>query len=236
MSPAPANTLEPSASMVCTLTGTAGVGPYQNTVTASATGRGPSGQLNVTDEHPSGYIGYRASITVAKDICVLDDLSLCDPDDDAAWGPVTRVDVGAQVVWRLIVTNTGTVDLSPVTVSDPLAPTCTRVIVSLEAGASTRFACNATADRSYTNRVEVSGQPNTDGGTPIVDSSTGAPIDPVVGSAEASVAVRQPPTTSEPIGELPATGSDSSELVTWAVVCVAAGVVAISLARRRRHA
>jgi uncharacterized repeat protein (TIGR01451 family) len=68
------------------------------------------------------------------------------------------------------VTNTNAVELTNVTVTDPLSPRCSRSIGTLAAGESIAYLCSAAnVGRSYTNRVTASGA----GGRPSFGHSDG---------------------------------------------------------------
>ena len=109
--------LAPGASLACVATGTATAGQYANTGTV--TGRGPAttdedGESvppqDVTDTDPSHYFGAEAAVDIEK--------STNGEDADDPTGPV--VPVGGAVQWTYVVTNTGNVPLSDVTVTDDL--------------------------------------------------------------------------------------------------------------------
>ena len=52
------------------------------------------------------------------------------------------MDLGASHTFTITVTNTGTADLTGVTVTDPITPACDRVIGDLAVGASTTYTCD----------------------------------------------------------------------------------------------
>ena len=66
---------------------------------------------------------------------------------------------GDTVTFDILVTNTGDVDLSAVTVTDALAPNCDNVIGDLAAGASTSYQCTLVVDADLTNVAAVTGTP-----------------------------------------------------------------------------
>jgi large repetitive protein len=108
---------------------------------ATVTGDTPYEQ--VSDEDPSTVVVLVPGIDIAKE----------------AEGPDSReVVAGADVTFTITVTNTGEVDLTNVTVSDPLAPDCDRVIGDLAAGASTSYECTVAAvSEGFTNVATVTG-------------------------------------------------------------------------------
>ena len=65
---------------------------------------------------------------------------------------------GGTANWTITVTNTGSVDLSNVAVTDALAPDCDSAIGGLSAGANTSYACSlASVSASFTNSAGVTG-------------------------------------------------------------------------------
>lgn len=72
----------------------------------------------------------------------------------------TVVPRGNTGTFQIEVTNTGSVALTPVVVSDPAVPDCDRTFGSLAAGASTTYTCETSAlAHGMTNTVSVSGTP-----------------------------------------------------------------------------
>lgn len=115
------DSLEPGATATCTANGTATVGLYGNIGTASTVFNGGP----VSDSDPSHYLGVNPMIDIEK--------STNGHDADEAPGP--EIEVGSPVTWEYIVTNTGDVALTDVSVSDDqLGLICT--IATLAPGAS----------------------------------------------------------------------------------------------------
>jgi uncharacterized repeat protein (TIGR01451 family) len=105
--------------------------------------------------------------------------------------PATQaVDSGGTATFTLTVTNTGTVDLTSVTVTDPLSANCAKTIGALAAGQSSTYTCtlpNVTA--AFTNVATVTGHP---------------PHGPdLTASASAKVTVNSPPPPSAPSNPTP---------------------------------
>ena len=75
---------------------------------------------------------------------------------------------GDTVTFDILVTNTGDVDLTDVTVNDPMAPNCDNVIGDLAAGASTSYQCTLVVAADLTNVAAVTGTPPA--GPPVTDS------------------------------------------------------------------
>jgi uncharacterized repeat protein (TIGR01451 family) len=101
----PQTTLAAGAEMRCTATGTATVGPYENTGTVA--GDDPTG-ATVSDDDPSHYFGSVSAIRVKK--------YTNGADADAAPGP--RIAPGAAVTWTYRVTNPGNVSIRTVKLVD----------------------------------------------------------------------------------------------------------------------
>ncbi|MDL9978791.1 DUF7507 domain-containing protein [Microbacterium sp. ASV49] len=107
--------LAPGATFTCTANGTATVGQYANVGTVVGTaptttdvdGNTVPG-ATVTDEDPSHYLGIRPQVSIVK--------STNGQDADEAPGPL--VAKGGDVRWTYVVTNTGDVPLTNVTVTD----------------------------------------------------------------------------------------------------------------------
>jgi Domain of unknown function DUF11 len=101
----PETALEPGAEMTCTATGTAALGSYENTATASGT---DELQQVVTDTDPSHYFGTLSAIDVEK--------STNGVDADDPTGP--RVPAGSPVTWTYAVTNPGNVPIKELALVD----------------------------------------------------------------------------------------------------------------------
>lgn len=69
----------------------------------------------------------------------------------------TRVARGGMAEFRITVTNTGDVDLTGVTVSDPQVPACDRVIGDLPVGGSVTYTCSVRLGRTMVNVATVTG-------------------------------------------------------------------------------
>jgi uncharacterized repeat protein (TIGR01451 family) len=148
------------ASVTCQASGQAQAGQYANVGTAT------SGTTTASD--PDHYFGATLSIDIEK--------ATNGHDADSAPGPT--VQVGSAVTWTYVVTNTGNVPLTNVTVTDDQllssAISCTgepggsNVIASLAAGAS--HTCTATGTASagqYSNLGTATGSYN---GTTVTDT------------------------------------------------------------------
>ena len=98
----------PLTAMTCTASGIAQVGQYSNL--GSASGTAPSGAV-VQDSDPSHYVGF-----VPGPAIIFQKLTN-GVDADAPTGP--EIEVGADVTWSYVITNTGDVDFDVVAEEDP---------------------------------------------------------------------------------------------------------------------
>ena len=115
------NELDPGETWTYEATDTAVAGQYTNVATVDGF---DVLEEPVTDTDPSNYFGFEADISIEKT-----------PD-------TASVDLGEPHTFTITVTNTGTSDLTDVTVTDPVTPACERVIGDLAAGASTSYTCD----------------------------------------------------------------------------------------------
>ncbi|MDH3730404.1 MAG: choice-of-anchor E domain-containing protein [Acidimicrobiia bacterium] len=146
----PQTTLAIAESMTCTASGTATAGQYENI--GAVTAEGPGGEP-ATDSDLSHYVGEVAAAP-AIDIEKTPDSQIVAP--------------GSDVTFTIVVTNTGTADLSNVVVADPLAPDCDATIGDLAVGASISYDCTvASVTTGFTNVATVTGEGP--GGGPVTD-------------------------------------------------------------------
>ncbi|MGC9350384.1 MAG: DUF7507 domain-containing protein, partial [Sulfurovum sp.] len=139
----PQNTLIPGENMVCTKTGTAGVGQYENN--ATATGNSPTG-AGVGDSDPSHYFAEAPAIDIEK--------NTNGEDADTPTGPIVPTD--SNVTWTYTVTNTGNVPLSNIVVSDNVEGTISCPQDSLVPGESMVCTLDGTAVAGqYENNATV---------------------------------------------------------------------------------
>ena len=146
----PKNTLAVGEVMTCTASGTATAGQYANIGTV--TGTPPSGPT-VTAADPSHYYGY---IVAAPGIAIKKYTN--GEDADTPTGP--QIPVGGAVTWTYVVTNTGNVLLSNVTVTDDkgVAVSCPKN--TLAAGEVMTCTASGTATAGqYANLGTVTGAP-----------------------------------------------------------------------------
>ena len=142
-------TLNPGQSSSYTCTDTNVTSGYENI--AAVRGTPPTGP-NVTDQDPS-------TVTVSPADPAIDIRKQAEGTDSREVGSGSNVD------FEIVITNTGNVPLTNITVTDPLATDCARAIATLpdlDPGASTSYTCTAFAVTSeFTNVATVTGDPPT---------------------------------------------------------------------------
>ena len=152
----PKTTLKAGESMTCAGHGTAQACQYENLGTATGTAYGGA---KVSASDPSHYFGeIYPAIKIKK--------ATNGQDADTAPGP--EIEVGAPVNWTYVVTNTGDVALTGVTVTDDkgVAVSCPKT--ALQPGESMTCTGNGTAQEGqYSNVGTVTGQPPC--GNPVSD-------------------------------------------------------------------
>ncbi len=115
--------------------------------TASVTGETPGGN-NPNDDDDAEADVY--GLTVDKRVQ--------DPNT-GDFVEFTEIPVGDTVTYQIIVTNTGTVDLTNVNVTDPLVPDCDNTFATITAGASETYTCTTTAtDQTVVNTATATGE------------------------------------------------------------------------------
>jgi uncharacterized repeat protein (TIGR01451 family) len=139
----PQTTLAVGEDMTCTASGTSVAGQYANTGTVNAVGGGTP----VSASDPSHYFGIATGIDIEKDTNGV----------DANSPPGPLLTVGSAVNWTYTVTNTGSVPLTSILVTDDQGVAVTCPGTTLAAGAS--FTCTASgtaAAGEYSNVGTVS--------------------------------------------------------------------------------
>jgi uncharacterized repeat protein (TIGR01451 family) len=179
----PDPTLAPAASETCTatyLTTQADLTAGSIVNTATATGTPPSGPP-VTSPPSSVTIPAQA-ITILKQVCGSDSLSLCGPGGSGPWVSSAVIPSGNAAYWKVTVTNTGEIALTGVTISDPLAPGCTGPAggASLAVGASLSVYCstpNVTSDVTNVATATFTGNASP---PPVASAEAKVPAPPIV--------------------------------------------------------
>ncbi|HEX6199193.1 MAG TPA: hypothetical protein VF150_02930, partial [Thermoanaerobaculia bacterium] len=152
--------LEPAVVKTCFANGTATVGQYANVGTATGTPEG--GGDSVSDSDPSHYFGEE----VVEEPAI--DLEKRTNGVDADIPPGPALTVGDPVTWTYVVTNTGNVALTNVSVTDDqgVAVTCPKT--TLQPGESMTCTGSGTAEAGqYANIGTADGD---GGGTTVSDS------------------------------------------------------------------
>jgi hypothetical protein len=142
----PKTVLQPAESMTCTAGGTAVSGQYCNVGTASGTANG--GSVQASD--PACYFGFWPDIRIEK----------LTNGEDADLPPGPTINVGAQVLWTYVVTNTGDVPLFQVQVTDNrgVAVSCPKTVLA-PAESMTCTASKKAVEGQYSNVGTVTGTP-----------------------------------------------------------------------------
>ncbi|WP_259135340.1 beta strand repeat-containing protein [Methanosalsum natronophilum] len=126
--------------------GKAVAGQYVNLGTVT----GEYNNITVTDEDPSHYFGFDANISITKLTNGL----------DSPQAPGEEIEVGSNVTWTYVVTNTGNVDLINVTVTDNVTGK-EFIIGALSSGSSTSVSDEGKAVAGqYVNLGTVTGEYN----------------------------------------------------------------------------
>jgi hypothetical protein len=140
----PQTTLDPLESMICTGSGTAVLGQYENVATAT----GQNGTGTVTDTDPSHYFGYVSGVALTK--------LTEDQDADDPTGPYIKP--GDPVRWNYVITNTGNINLVSwrLTDSDPAVSIACPAISAIPPGGSITCVAGGTAiTGQYENTATV---------------------------------------------------------------------------------
>ncbi len=147
-------------------------GSVENTATATATG--PDGPVDDTATETVQVLRPLVGIAIVKSLA---------PDTSLAPG------IGDTLTYDLVVTNTGVVALSPVTVTDPLAGTVDCPATSLAAGTSMTCSATVTVTQAQVLAGEVHNTAHAEGTPP-----AGSGLDPVEATDDETVATVRPVT------------------------------------------
>ena len=149
----PVSSLAAGATTTCTKTGVAIAGQYTNTAVVSGTT--PAGSV-LSFTNPSHYFGVQPSIDLTKYTS-----SASSPAEDADSIPGPTIHAGDTVTWTYLVTNTGNVALTNLTLNDDQVGSITCPATSLASGASLTCTQTGVANGGqYTNTAVVTGTPN----------------------------------------------------------------------------
>lgn len=145
--------------MTCTAGGAAQLGQYANIGLVTGTPiLEPS--VPVTDSDPSHYFGVNPAIIIEK--------ATNGEDADSPTGP--QVPVGSTITWSYVVTNTGNITLTDVTVTDDQLPGFSCDLGTLAPNASDSCETTGTAEAGqYSNTGIVTGTPTLEDLPPVDD-------------------------------------------------------------------
>ena len=164
--------LDTTETWIYTASGTAVAGQYSNTGSVSADS---SFGETVTASDPSHYFGSAPGIMI--------DVKTNGPDESPSDGPY--IDSGDAVTWTYIVTNTGNVTLSDVSVTDSITGTVSGCDATIAPGDSSNCTESGTAevspvDTPYTNTGTATGTPPVGADVSDNDSSSYFGSDPSI--------------------------------------------------------
>ncbi|MFD0402196.1 hypothetical protein ACFVHI_29420, partial [Kitasatospora sp. NPDC127121] len=134
-----------------------------NVVTASFPG--PGGTPITTP--PAEATVDVPSLAIVKEVCTSTTAADCGSGGNGPWAGVTTVAPGGTAYWRIIVTNTGAVNISGITLNDAVTPACATAAgtFDLAAGANKQIFCNLANVTKPTTNVVTATFPGP-GGTP----------------------------------------------------------------------
>jgi hypothetical protein len=164
----PKSSLQPGESMTCTANGKAVAGQYSNV--GAVSGKPPCGDL-VTAQDLSHYYGQSPDIALEKLV----------NGEEADTPPGPSIVVGASVLWTYVVTDTGDVALSNVTVTDDqgVAVSCPMTVLA-PAESMTCTASGTAVTGQYANVGTVTGTPPSGPAVTATDPSHYFGINPAV--------------------------------------------------------
>ncbi|MER7702538.1 hypothetical protein ABTX81_06545 [Kitasatospora sp. NPDC097605] len=171
-----------------------------NTVTASFPG--PGGTPITTP--PSEATVDVPGLTINKEVCTSANAADCATGGPGPWAKNAVVAPGATAYWRITVTNTGTVPITGITLTDSVSPSCVTAAgtFDLAAGASHQVFCDLTNVTQHTVNTVTASFPGP-GGTPITTPPS-----------EATVDVTPPPVPSLSINKEVCTSANAADCAT----------------------
>jgi uncharacterized repeat protein (TIGR01451 family) len=204
----PVTDLAPGGSTTCTATGIAVAGQYTNTGTVTAT---PPVGADVSAGDVSHYFGVNPAVATRKQTM----------GKDAGTAPGPYIEAGDLVTWTYLVTNTGNVALTNVTVVDDQGVTvdCGQTTLAV----SETMVCEATdlaVAGQYTNTGTASGTP------PLGADVSASDVSHYFGS-DPSLALEKL-TNDEPADRVPGAFVLTGDAVTWTYVVTNTGNVLLT--------
>ncbi|MFE4519287.1 hypothetical protein ACFRMQ_34485, partial [Kitasatospora sp. NPDC056783] len=163
-----------------------------NTVTA--TFPGPGGTPITTP--PSEATVDVPSLAILKEVCTSTNAADCVEGGSGPWASSTTIPSGDTAYWRITVTNTGTIPITGITLTDSVSPSCVTAAGSfdLAAGASHQVFCDLANVTQHTVNTVTASFPGP-GGTPITTPPSEATVD-VTPPAEPSISIDKQVCTS----------------------------------------
>jgi hypothetical protein len=200
--------LDPGRALTCVGAGFAVEGQYVNIATATAL---PEVAPEVEDSDPSHYYGIEPGI-------VLEKLTL-GVDADAPPGPL--VAAGAPVTWTYLITNTGNVTITLVTLIDDRLGTVDCPGSTLASGESVSCSAFGTAvEGQYVNVATVTAQPTVGPEVDASDPSHYVGVEPGI--------VLEKLTNGEDADEFPGVEIGVGQPITWTYLVTNTGSVELS--------
>ncbi|MGW7447104.1 DUF7617 domain-containing protein [Kitasatospora sp. NPDC054795] len=116
-------------------------------------------------------------LTIDKEVCTSTNPADCGQNGPGPWAKTASVAQGATAYWRITVTNTGTVNITGITLTDPVTPSCATTAGSfdLAAGATQHFSCNLPGITRTTTNAVTATFPGP-GGTPVTTPPSEATV------------------------------------------------------------
>ncbi|MFG2909765.1 hypothetical protein ACGF13_32490 [Kitasatospora sp. NPDC048286] len=160
----------------------------------TATGHGPDGTPITTP--PSEATVDVPSISINKEVCTSTNAADCVEGGPGPWAKSTTIPSGNTAYWRITVTNTGTVPVTGITLTDSVSPSCVTAAgtFDLAAGASHQVFCDLTNVTAHTVNTVTASFPGP-GGTPITTPPSDATVD-VTPPAAPSISINKEVCTS----------------------------------------
>ncbi|MGW1173997.1 DUF7617 domain-containing protein [Kitasatospora sp. NPDC002543] len=118
------------------------------------------------------------ALTIAKEVCTSTSAGDCTDGGPGPWAATTTIPSGSTAYWRITVTNTGTVPVTGITLTDTVTPSCATAAgtFDLAPGASHQVFCDLpNVTRTTTNTVTAT-FPGP-GGTPVTTPPAEATVD-----------------------------------------------------------
>jgi uncharacterized repeat protein (TIGR01451 family) len=176
-------------------------GPHvlENSITSSD----PGSNCGPTASAGAAHCSTRTPVgdaSVTKQVCGSQSASACSAGGAGPWGPTAAIPAGGTAYWKITVTNTGQVDLTGVTVNDPLVPACSAAAgtFSLPIGGSMTVYCSSQNLESGMTNVATASYPlhgTPPGEDPVTSMGGVATVTMVEPAKPAPVGPTAPPVT-----------------------------------------